>query len=44
MGLGMIVAVPGRGKDRALRLLASLKERVYEVGEVVKGKRRVVYE
>jgi len=44
MGLGMIVAVPARGKERVLRLLASLKERVYEVGEVVKGKRRVIYE
>ena len=30
--------------SRQLRLLASLKEPVYEVGMVVKGKRRVVYE
>jgi phosphoribosylformylglycinamidine cyclo-ligase len=44
MGLGMIVAVPGRGKDRALRLLASLKQRVYEVGQVSEGRRRVIYE
>jgi len=44
MGLGMIVAIPKRGKSQALRLLASLKEPVYEIGEVVKGKRRVVYE
>jgi phosphoribosylformylglycinamidine cyclo-ligase len=44
MGLGMIVAVPGRATGQALRVLASLKEPVYEVGVVVKGKRRVVYE
>ncbi len=44
MGLGMIVAIPKRRKNQALRLLASLKEPVYEIGEVVKGKRRVVYE
>ena len=34
MGLGMIVSVPRRAKGRALRLLASLKERLLvELGD-----------
>ena len=44
MGLGMIVAVPRQARDRVVRLLASLKERVYEIGVVEQGRRRVVYE
>ena len=44
MGLGMIVAVPGRRRKRALDLLAEINEPAYVVGSVMKGRRRVRYE
>ena len=44
MGLGMIVAVPGRRQKRALDLLAEINEPAHVVGAIVKGRRRVRYE
>ncbi len=44
MGLGMIVAVPGRRRKRAEALLAEMNEPAYVVGSVAKGRRRVRYE
>jgi phosphoribosylformylglycinamidine cyclo-ligase len=43
MGIGMILAVPRRAEKQALRILAALREPAYLIGEVVSGKRRVVY-
>ena len=44
MGLGLIVAVPARARRRAMALLEDLGETAYWVGEVTKGRRRVIYE
>ena len=44
MGIGMILAVPARSKNRALGLLEEMKQPAYEIGSVAKGRRRVVYE
>ena len=44
MGIGMILAVPGRSKARALGLLEEMKQPAYLIGHVAKGRRRVVYE
>ena len=44
MGIGMILAVRGRSKARALRLLEELKQPAYLIGHIAKGRRRVVYE
>ena len=44
MGLGLILAVPARARRRAMTLLGNLGETAYWVGEVTKGRRRVVYE
>ncbi len=47
MGIGMILAVPRRSEDRALRLLASIREPAYVIGEVItdrkRGRRKVVW-
>ncbi len=40
MGIGMILAVPGKAAQRALRLLAGIREPAYAIGEVVARKRR----
>ena len=44
MGLGVIVAVPGRRRKGAEALLAEMNERAYVVGSITKGRRRVRYE
>ena len=44
MGIGMILAVRGRSKARALRLLEELNQPAYLIGHIAKGRRRVVYE
>jgi phosphoribosylformylglycinamidine cyclo-ligase len=41
MGLGYVVVVPAAGVDRARQALAQAGERVFEVGEVVRGPRGV---
>ena len=44
MGIGMILAAPGRSKTRALGLLEEMKQPAYLIGHIAKGRRRVVYE
>ena len=44
MGIGMILAIRGRSKARALRLLEELNQPAYLIGHIAKGRRRVVYE
>jgi len=44
MGLGMILAVPERSRERALRLLRDTGHEAFIVGAVRKGRRRVTYE
>ena len=44
MGIGMILAAPGRSKTRALGLLEEMKQPTYLIGHIAKGRRRVVYE
>ncbi len=43
MGLGMVLAVPRGAETRALRALASIREPAYVVGDVIRGKRKVVW-
>jgi len=43
MGLGMILVVSQRAESRALRLLAAMGEPAYVIGEVIRGRRRVVW-
>ena len=43
MGIGMILAVPRRARARALRALAAIREPAYVIGEVIRGKRKVVW-
>jgi len=44
MGVGMAVVVDRRDVPRALRVLASLGQRAWMIGEVVRGRREVVIE
>ena len=44
MGLGLIAAVPARARRRVEAVLGDLGETAYWVGEVTKGRRRVIYE
>jgi phosphoribosylformylglycinamidine cyclo-ligase len=43
MGIGMILAVPRKMESRAMRLLASIREPAYVIGEVIRGSRKVVW-
>jgi len=43
MGIGMILAVPKRAVKRALGELEASGEQAYAIGEVVRGKRRVLW-
>ena len=43
MGLGMILAVPRRAQAQALRTLAARREKAYVIGEIVRGRRKVVW-
>ena len=43
MGIGMILAVPARQADAALKKAKKLGEKVYHIGEIVKGKQVVKY-
>jgi phosphoribosylformylglycinamidine cyclo-ligase len=43
MGIGMIVAVPKGSEARVMRALASIREPAYIMGEVIRGKRGVVW-
>ena len=43
MGLGMILAVPQRAQAQALRTLAAKREKAYVIGEIVRGRRKVVW-
>jgi phosphoribosylformylglycinamidine cyclo-ligase len=43
MGVGMVVAVPQRKCESAVRVLQSLRERAYLIGRVVRGRNEVVY-
>jgi phosphoribosylformylglycinamidine cyclo-ligase len=43
MGLGMILAVPQRAQAQALRTLAAKREKAYVIGEIVPGRRKVVW-
>ncbi|HYM12801.1 MAG TPA: phosphoribosylformylglycinamidine cyclo-ligase [Bryobacterales bacterium] len=43
MGIGMILAAPKASATRAMRELASIREPAYMIGEVVRGKRGVVW-
>ncbi|MEO2083589.1 MAG: AIR synthase-related protein, partial [Desulfurobacteriaceae bacterium] len=42
MGIGFIVVVSEEEKERAIELLTSKGERVFDIGKVVKGGREVV--
>ena len=43
MGIGMILAVSRRAESRALRALAAAGEPAYVIGQVIRGRRRVVW-
>ena len=43
MGIGMIFAVPKGSEGRALRALAAIREPAYVIGDVIRGKTRVVW-
>ncbi len=43
MGIGMILAVPQRAVKRALGELAASGEQAYAIGEVVRGRRKVLW-
>ena len=46
LGIGMILAVPARKRNRAAEILHGLGERWFEIGQVIRQKRRgprVVY-
>jgi phosphoribosylaminoimidazole (AIR) synthetase len=42
MGIGMVVIVSAKDKERVMTLIRSAKSPVYEIGRVVKGKPEVV--
>ena len=44
MGIGMILAVPGKQLDKVIRKAEKLGEKAFPIGEVIKGKPGVKYE
>ncbi len=43
MGIGMVLAAPRRSETRVMRALASIREPAYVIGDVVRGRRGVVF-
>jgi len=44
MGIGMVLAVPAKQADAVMKKATKLGEKVYRIGEIVKGKQMVKYE